>query len=87
MRHCLPCLLVMLCCQLISSGAHSQIPKNEIALEDAAFNKAFASRPIPTVTGYPGHAFIDKKGQYRPGVINGIRDISDRNALTTLINR
>lgn len=51
MRHCLPCLFVMLCCQLISSGVRSQIPKNEIALEDAAFNKAFASRSIPTVTG------------------------------------
>jgi thiol-disulfide isomerase/thioredoxin len=51
MRHCLPCLFVMLCCQLISTGVHSQIPKNEIALEDAAFDKIFAGRNIPTVTG------------------------------------
>lgn len=87
MRHCLPCLIVIVCCQIISPGAQSQIPKNEIALEDAAYNKAFASGPIPTFTGYPGHALIDKNGQYRPGVINGIRDIPDRTALTTLINK
>jgi thiol-disulfide isomerase/thioredoxin len=41
----------MLCCQFISPGAQSQISQNEIALEDAAFNKAFTSRSIPTVTG------------------------------------
>lgn len=50
MRHCLRCLIVILCCQ-ISPGVQAQIPKNEIALEDAAFNKAFTSRSIPTVTG------------------------------------
>ncbi len=38
-------------------------------------------------SGYPGYAFIDKAGNYRPGAIKRISNIKDREELATLINK
>jgi thiol-disulfide isomerase/thioredoxin len=38
-------------------------------------------------TGYPGHAFIDKTGKYRPGAIDMMWNIKDKEDLSALINR
>jgi thiol-disulfide isomerase/thioredoxin len=35
--------------------------------------------------GYPGYAFIDREGKYKPGAIRRITDIADRKALETLV--
>jgi thiol-disulfide isomerase/thioredoxin len=37
--------------------------------------------------GYPGHAFIDKTGKYRPGVIDMMWNIKDKEDLSALINK
>jgi hypothetical protein len=36
-------------------------------------------------SGYPGHALIDKTGQYKPGAIESMSQIQNRDALATLI--
>lgn len=38
-------------------------------------------------SGYPGHALIDKAGNYRPGAIKWMSDIENREALLALINK
>lgn len=38
-------------------------------------------------SGYPGHAFIDKAGNYRPGAVKWMSDIENREMLNTLINK
>ena len=38
-------------------------------------------------SGYPGYAFIDKAGSYRPGAIKRVSDIENREALFDLINK
>ena len=38
-------------------------------------------------SGYPGYAFIDKAGSYRPGAIKRVSDIENREALYGLINK
>lgn len=37
-------------------------------------------------SGYPGHAFIDKAGKYKPGAITWMSEIKDRDALAGLVN-
>jgi len=37
--------------------------------------------------GYPGHAFISKAGQYKPGAIQWMSQIQDKNALAALIEK
>ncbi|WP_162915401.1 TlpA family protein disulfide reductase [Paraflavitalea soli] len=37
-------------------------------------------------SGYPGHAFIDRNGVYKPGAIKRVSDIKDSAALAALIN-
>ncbi|QKZ13412.1 TlpA family protein disulfide reductase [Spirosoma sp. KUDC1026] len=37
-------------------------------------------------SGYPGYAFIDQKGVYKPGVITWMSAIKDKNALADLLN-
>lgn len=37
-------------------------------------------------SGYPGHAFIDKTGTYKPGAITWMSDIENRDALARLVN-
>ncbi len=36
-------------------------------------------------SGYPGYAFIDRKGVYKPGVITWMSAIKDKNALADLL--
>jgi thiol-disulfide isomerase/thioredoxin len=38
-------------------------------------------------SGYPGHAFIDKTGNYRPGAIKWMSEIENREALAALLKR
>jgi thiol-disulfide isomerase/thioredoxin len=38
-------------------------------------------------SGYPGHAFIDKTGQYRPGAISWMSQIQDKKGLVALIDK
>jgi len=38
-------------------------------------------------SGYPGHAFIDRNGTYKPGAIKWIYDIKDKAALSDLVNK
>jgi len=38
-------------------------------------------------SGYPGYAFIDRKGVYKAGAIKRVSDIKDRAELAALINR
>jgi len=38
-------------------------------------------------SGYPGHAFIDKTGTYKPGAIKWMSEIENREALAALINK
>ncbi len=37
-------------------------------------------------SGYPGHAFIDKAGNYKPGAIKWMSDIKDGDALAAIVN-
>lgn len=37
-------------------------------------------------SGYPGHAFIDKTGKYKPGAFKWFAEIQDTKALATLVN-
>lgn len=37
-------------------------------------------------SGYPGYAYIDKKGNYKPGAFERISEIKDKEDLTTLLN-
>ncbi len=37
-------------------------------------------------SGYPGHAFIDKNGKYKPGAFKGFAEIQDAKALANLVN-
>jgi thiol-disulfide isomerase/thioredoxin len=36
-------------------------------------------------SGYPGYAFIDQKGIYKPGAITWLKTIKDKNAITALL--
>jgi thiol-disulfide isomerase/thioredoxin len=38
-------------------------------------------------SGYPGHAFISKAGQYKPGATSGISQIGNKDALAALIEK
>ena len=38
-----------------------------------------------TFSGYPGYAFIDRNGVYKPGAIKRVSDIKDRAALAALV--
>jgi hypothetical protein len=38
-------------------------------------------------SGYPGYAFIDKAGNYRPGAIKRVSNIENKEALAALINK
>jgi len=54
-------------------------------LIDAALDAELAN--YFSFSGYPGHAFIDKTGNYKPGAIKWMSDIESRETLAALINK
>ena len=48
---------------------------------DADISKYFS------FSGYPGYAFIDKTGTYKPGAFKWMSEIENRESLLTLINK
>ncbi len=46
---------------------------------DAELSKYFS------FSGYPGYAFIDRNGVYKPGAIERVSNIKDRAALAALV--
>lgn len=63
--------------ELEQPGVHFLI--NEI--QDADLSKYFS------FNGYPGYAFIDKTGSYKPGAINRVSEIGNRETLVALISK
>jgi thiol-disulfide isomerase/thioredoxin len=87
----LPAIFVYLC--TISGSSENKWKSKVIELKqpgihflidetlDAELSKYFS------FSGYPGHAFIDKAGNYRPGAIRSMFNIKDREELAALINK
>lgn len=62
--------------------AELQLPGIHIFIDEALDAKL---GQLFSFSGYPGYAFIDQKGVYKPGVITWLSAIKDKNALAYLL--